>query len=499
MDKIVRKILISFAAFFFIPGAGMVHGQAAYVNTQEGIYQISTGGGNCSQALITNGCGTDNNILSIAVYKDTIYYNTWTGELKRFKIGFPGSCETLLQGGPAYNGLTVDKNGIVYMTYQHLVRYDPYKHELSDLGTMPYVSAGDVMFFEDKLLMAGYDPYDWSTGIFEININDLSASKLYMSTPDFIGLLSYPTPCGSSRYFGLTCYNTGTTQLTELDLANKTIIGDACSIPLDILDAASITETGLDDKVTITDLQITKSCQSATGSVQINAVFPGAGTISYTLDNATTNTTGSFTGISAGSHKISAAAPGGTCMNDTAFTIAAPYKLVTSIEITNPDYCLNTPATVLIHASSVNAPVTFTLSNSGLSRTSGDFTGLHGGTYDFHIADAGGCMKDTTINIVENIPAGGCNDIFIPNAFTPNNDGKNDFFTIALPSSFKDISLQVFNRWGAAVCQATGNNLSWDGSYKGVQQPIGVYIYSLNYSDRNGNRKILKGTLTLIR
>src|SRR5439155_10790792 len=151
-------------------------------------------------------------------------------------------------------------NGIIYMAYQQLVKYDPYKHELTDLGTMPFTSVGDVIFFNDKLLLAGYDPYDWSTGIYEINIIKLSASKLYMETPDFIGLLSYPTPCGNSRFFGLNGYNTGSTQLTELDLAHRTIIGNAYTIPLDILDAASITETGLEDKISFTSLQINKSC-----------------------------------------------------------------------------------------------------------------------------------------------------------------------------------------------------------------------------------------------
>lgn len=499
MDTVVKKILIGFIFLFFTGSAGKAYCQTAYVNTQQGIYQVTTGTNNCSQVLVDNGCGTENNILSIAVYKDTVYYNTWGGQLKRFRIGFPGSCETLIESGYLYNALTVDKNGIIYMAQDELVTYNPHTRELKDLGVMPYVSAGDLIFYKDKLLLAGYDPYDWSTGIYEININDLASSKLYMSTEGFYGLLSYPTPCGNSRYFGLQSYGLGSTDLIELDLDNKTIIGPACSIALDVLDAASITESGLDDKVSFNKVQVTKICQSATGSVQVGASYPGAGTITYTLDNAVSNSSGSFDNIAPGQHKISAVAPGGACMNDTIFTIASPYRLVTNVEVTHPDYCLNTAGTVSIHASSANAPVTFTLVNSGLSQSSGDFTSLHGGLYNFHIEDVAGCTKDTSIAIVENIPVGGCNDIFIPNAFTPNNDGKNDFFNITLPSTFKDITLQVFNRWGTTVCQGTGNNVYWDGSYKGVQQPVGVYIYSLNYSTRDGERKILKGTLTLIR
>jgi gliding motility-associated-like protein len=306
-------------------------------------------------------------------------------------------------------------------------------------------------------------------------------------------------PCGNNRYFGISSNNVTYTQLTEIDLVNKTVIGNACSMSLDILDAASSTESGMDNKVVITGLQINKSCQSPKGSVQINAVYPGTGAVTYTLDNNITNTTGSFTNITAGQHSIKASAPGGGCTSDTSFSIAPAYNLITGVVKTNPDNCLNVSGSIIITASAVNGPVTFTLLNTALSQPSGNFDNLRGGRYNFRIADAGGCSKDTSITLTENMPIGGCHDIFIPNAFTPNNDGRNDLFNINLSSAFKDITLQVFNRWGNMVCQGKGNIISWDGSYKGIQQPVGIYIYNLICTDRNGVQKNLKGTLTLIR
>jgi gliding motility-associated-like protein len=419
---VARKTLILLINLFLTVSAGVAYGQTSYVNSQEGIFQLTGGPGSCDRVLLTNGCSIDHNLLSIAVYKDTIYYNTWAGELKRFKIGVPGSCELLIDGGPTYNAMTVDKNGVVYMASQELVRYDPYTNQLTNLGTMPFYSAGDMMFFKDKLLLAGYDPYDWSTGIYEININDLAASNLYMSTPPFIGLLSYPVACGNNRYFGLSSVNSGGTWLTELDLVHKTITGNACSMPADILDAASSTETGVDDRVAIT-----------------------------------------------------------------------------AIMKTNPDNCVNNNGSIAISASSLHTPVSYTLLNSGLRQTSGNFTNLRGGIYNFRIADAGGCIKDTSIAIGENIPAGRCNDIFIPDAFTPNNDGRNDFFNPSFPATIKNISLQVFNRLGSKVYEGMGNTISWDGSYKGTKQPSAVFVYILSYTDQNGDRKTRKGALVLIR
>src|SRR5262249_31145992 len=101
-----------------------------------------------------------------------------------------------------------------------------------------------------------------------IDVKDFNASKPFMWTPDFFGLMSFPTTCGNSRYFGLSARNMGLTTLIELDLYNRTVIGEACNMPLDILDAASITETGIDNKANITGLQINKSCQSSTGTVK---------------------------------------------------------------------------------------------------------------------------------------------------------------------------------------------------------------------------------------
>lgn len=476
--------------------AGKVCSQSVYVNTQQGIFKLNGAAGTCERIQIPNECGVDNSLLSIAVYKDTIYYSTWNGELKRFVPGVPGSCEILIDGGPSYNSLTVDQNGIVYMALEELAIYNPHTKELVNLGRMPFFSAGDMLFYKDKLLLAGYDTRDWATGIFEINVNDVRASKLFMPTQDFIGLMSFPTPCGNSRFFGLSSHNTGTTDLIELDLANKTVMGESCVMTADILDAGSTTETGMEYKVDFTSLLISKSCQLTTGTVNAKAVYPGSGLLTYTLDNAITNTTGIFENVREGQHKIKVV--GGSCSTDTIFTVAAAYNLVNGIVKTSPDNCLNTAGSVQINAASANGAITFTLVNSGLTQSSGLFTNLRGGRYDFRISDESGCVKDTSVVIAESSSLG-CNDILIPNAFTPNQDGKNDFFSMHVPSNCKDVFVQVFNRWGNLVYERKGNPIAWDGNYKSAPQPVGVYVYNVVYTDGNGNRKTLKGTVTLIR
>jgi len=495
---VARKIVILFTTLFFA-GLGSVCSQGAYINTQSGIYQLNGGPGSCNRVQITNECGPSNVLLSIAVYKDTLYYNTWTGQLKRFVIGVPGSCETLMEYGALYNSMTVDKNGVIYMASEALYRFDPHTKQFDNLGFMPFGSMGDLAFYHDKLLLAGYDPIDWTTGLFEIDINDPSQSKMFMETPSFFGLLSYPVACGDNKYYGLLAIGAGTTNLVELDLANKTLTGNTCTMPMDILDAASSTEMGADNKVVITGLQISKSCQSSTGSVNVAAMFPSAGDITYSLDNFKTNTSGIFANVEAGQHTLRVTAPGGVCSADSSFTIAPAFNMINNIFKTGPDMCANKSGSISINASSAGGAITFTLLNTGVSQPTGNFDNLRGGRYNFRISDESGCSKDTSVALAENIPIGGCSDIFIPNAFTPNNDGKNDLYTISLPTSFKNITLQIFGRWGNVVCQGKGNHITWDGSFKGVQQPTGIYVYNLTFSDLSGTQKMLKGTITLIR
>jgi gliding motility-associated-like protein len=422
MDMSARKIL-PFLLSLLLIGASAAYSQSAYFNTREGIFKLTGGPGSAERIEVDNGCGFDNNILSMALRNDTVYYNTWAGELRRFKLGVAGSCETLISGGPIYNSLTIDINGIIYMASESLVRYNPYTQQLNELGTMPFHSIGDMIFFNNKLLLAGVDPEDMSkTGIYEIYPDNLSASKLYMSTPDFLGLLSFPVSCGNNRYFGLTLTDFYRTQVTELDLANKQVTSNTFIIPVWILDGASNTESGSDNRINIANIVKTS---------------PGAD-------------------------------------------------------------CSMTNGSVEINASSFNAPLTFTLLNTGKGQPTGLFNNLRGGQYDFRITDIKGCSTDTTVMLAENMPVAGCNDVFIPNAFTPNDDGRNDRFTLSIPTGFSDVSIQVFNRGGAKVFEGKGNNINWDGRYRGTKQPVDVYVYLLRFTTRDNSQKNLKGTVALL-
>lgn len=70
--------------------------------------------------------------------------------------------------------------------------------------------------------------------------------------------------------------------------------------------------------------------------------------------------------------------------------------------------------------------------------------------------------------------------IFVPNAFSPNNDGLNDVFKIEGASLLSSGKLSVYNQWGALLFQTNDMSKGWDGKVNGIPQPSGAYIYVLD-------------------
>ncbi|WP_158605997.1 gliding motility-associated C-terminal domain-containing protein [Taibaiella sp. KBW10] len=93
-----------------------------------------------------------------------------------------------------------------------------------------------------------------------------------------------------------------------------------------------------------------------------------------------------------------------------------------------------------------------------------------------------------------------CCDIGMPNAFTPNGDGKNDYFKPVLQVGQTIVSFRIFNRLGQIVYDNKNNqNKGWDGTFKGVKQSNDVYMYQLNYNCSDGKNYQKKGDITIIR
>lgn len=88
-------------------------------------------------------------------------------------------------------------------------------------------------------------------------------------------------------------------------------------------------------------------------------------------------------------------------------------------------------------------------------------------------------------------------NIFIPSAFTPNDDGNNDILYVR-GNNIQSIDLQIFNRWGELVFQSDNPSNGWDGTFKGKKADPGVFVYQLKATCFDGQDFYKKGNITLI-
>ncbi len=114
-------------------------------------------------------------------------------------------------------------------------------------------------------------------------------------------------------------------------------------------------------------------------------------------------------------------------------------------------------------------------------------------TYTVVGANEYGCRDTATVSILIR------EQLFVPNAFTPNGDGLNDRFFIANYGYQEVKTFRIFNRWGKEVFSTFDGLAGWDGSYQGNPAETGTYFYHIELSDRDDVAQTFRGELLLIR
>lgn len=115
--------------------------------------------------------------------------------------------------------------------------------------------------------------------------------------------------------------------------------------------------------------------------------------------------------------------------------------------------------------------------------------------YNVYIRSAGGCEGNDSIKVwVVNQSS-----IFVPTAFSPNGDGRNETLR-PLGVGYRTINyFRIYNRFGQQVFYTTKFNEGWDGRFKGVPQDVGTYFWVLSITNRFGKEELVKGDAILLR
>jgi gliding motility-associated-like protein len=115
-------------------------------------------------------------------------------------------------------------------------------------------------------------------------------------------------------------------------------------------------------------------------------------------------------------------------------------------------------------------------------------------SYIVYTTDEFGCTSSDTINIIVDVTT----DIFIPDIFSPNDDGQNDILYVR-GKGIKELDFIIYDRWGEKVFETNDLNTGWDGTYKGDKLFTAVFVYYIKVAFYDGNNYEGKGNITLVR
>jgi gliding motility-associated-like protein len=211
------------------------------------------------------------------------------------------------------------------------------------------------------------------------------------------------------------------------------------------------------------------------------------------------------TGLAAGSYTVTAI-DSNNCVVDTSITIDQPGKMILSIDETNtvlpfcPDW---RNGTLVVFAAGGTPPYLYSwpdypeISDSVLPD-------VKEGYYSVSVTDQQNCFSDTTLKLESQNNS--C--LNIPTAFTPNNDGANDFWDISYTNELGEApfytiypngTIKIFDRWGTLVfmCESGCHDMWWGQDLKGRDLPSDSYHYIIELND--GSNRMEKGAVTIIK
>ena len=118
--------------------------------------------------------------------------------------------------------------------------------------------------------------------------------------------------------------------------------------------------------------------------------------------------------------------------------------------------------------------------------------------YCVTVTNSANCLDTACASVTVDIQ---CGELFVPNGFSPNNDGSNDLLEVKIkPSCVTSFSILIFDRWGEKVFESTDIEYSWDGNYKGKPLDNAVFVYYLNITLINSKDNIVqKGNVSIIK
>ncbi|MBK7936064.1 MAG: gliding motility-associated C-terminal domain-containing protein [Lewinellaceae bacterium] len=238
-----------------------------------------------------------------------------------------------------------------------------------------------------------------------------------------------------------------------------------------------------------------------TGNIRVLSASGGVAPYVYDLSGKGFGSETEFSGLIPGDYILTIRDANGCTRADSA-TFVTP--LIPEIDL-GPDLTIDLGESTLVQLVA-NAPLdTFIWSpQPGLSCYNcpePEATPYTTTTYVLDVTAPGGCTDSDSLTVRVLIKR----DVYVPNTFSPNDDGINEMFTVyGGPEVLKINTLQVYSRWGELLFQRDGLDANdeqrgWDGTYRGKALPPGVFTWQAEIAFVDGVVLLYKGSITILR
>lgn len=243
------------------------------------------------------------------------------------------------------------------------------------------------------------------------------------------------------------------------------------------------------DSFTTQTVIVPDTCPSGKASVKVTT---SGGTPPYQYIWTNGNNTAQIINVSSGSYTLTIT-DANNCTNEVTALVAvvSPVKLAISKKDVG---CLSTNnGTASAVATGGTAPYAYTWQNN---QQGNNLSHLTEGQYIVTATDANNCSATDSVIVEKEI----CRSyVYFPTAFSPNGDGVNETFKPKYSPDLQKFQILIYNRWGEMVFETNDINQGWDGYYKGVLQPLSVYVWVADYSFMDGNKHTDSGNITIIK
>ncbi len=258
-----------------------------------------------------------------------------------------------------------------------------------------------------------------------------------------------------------------------------------------------LTLTQPDSMIFKIDSLSTAFCEANNNGLLKVSASGGNGNYTFALTpGLSINKNGVFANLQSGNY-IAIVTDSLGCKRNLAATIKfEPNTIKTSI-IISAITCFGNGADATAEATVTGGYPPFTyLWNNNPTSDSSKAVKLSNQRYSVTVTDDIGCTKTDSIDI----PASNCCELYTPNAFTPNNDDLNDYWSPVTQGSVTDLYYAIYDRWGNKVFSSIKNDKGWDGTYKGVKVDANTFFFYAKFTCGNSEKQILKkGDILLLK